>query len=125
VDRDGNDVGGIRMPESQAPLATYTGWNLRVPEIGAADELFSMQGSWIPFARTRKDREKSGDPRLSMEERYQSREEYLEKFAAAGRSLVAAGFLWRRPAPLPPAHARVGLFASVTRPAGAARSSLL
>jgi hypothetical protein len=93
VDRDGNDVGGIRMPEIQAPLATYTGWNLRAPEIGAADELFSMQGSWIPFARTRKDREQSGDPRLSIEERYKSREEYLEKFAAAGKSLVAAGFL--------------------------------
>jgi hypothetical protein len=93
VDRDGNDVGGIRMPEIQAPLGTYTGWNLRTPEIGAADELFSMQGSWIPFARTRKDREKSGDPRLSIEERYQSREEYLEKFADAGKSLIAAGFL--------------------------------
>ena len=72
VDRDGNDVGGIRMPEIQAPLATYTGWNLRAPEIGAPDELFSMQGSWIPFARTRKDREQSGDPRPSIEERYRA-----------------------------------------------------
>ena len=60
VDRDGNEIGGIRMPEIQAPLGTYTGWNLRAPEIGAPDELYSMQGSWIPFARTRKDREQIG-----------------------------------------------------------------
>jgi hypothetical protein len=93
VDRDGNDVGGIRMPEIQVPLATYTGWNLRTKEIGAADELFSMQGSFIPFARTMADREKSGDPRLSIAERYASREEYLAKFESATKSLAAAGFL--------------------------------
>ena len=81
------------MPEIQAPLATYTGWNLRAPEIGAPDELFSMQGSWIPFARTRAEREKSGDPRASVAERYAGREEYLAKFEAAAKSLVAAGFL--------------------------------
>ena len=38
-------------------------------------------------------RDNRGDPRLSIEERYPSREEYLEKFAAAAKSLVAAGFL--------------------------------
>ena len=93
VDRDGNDAGGIRMPEIQAPLATYTGWNLRVKEIGAPDELFSMQGSWIPFARTKAEREKNGDPRLSIAERYASRDEYLAKFEAAAKSLAASGFL--------------------------------
>ena len=93
VDRDGNDAGGIRMPEIQAPLATYTGWNLRAKEIGAPDELFSMQGSWIPFARTKEEREKAGDPRLSVAERYSGREEYLARFEAAARSLVSAGFL--------------------------------
>jgi hypothetical protein len=81
------------LPEIQAPLGTYTGWNLRAPAIGAPEELYSMQGSWIPFALTRKDRERTGDPRLSIEERYKGREDYLEKFAAAGKSLVAAGFL--------------------------------
>ena len=49
--------------------------------------------SWIPFARTKADREKSGDPRLSVEERYKGREEYLAKFEAAAKSLAAAGFL--------------------------------
>jgi hypothetical protein len=93
VDRDGNDVSGIRMPEIQAPLATYTGWNLRAKEIGADDELFSMQGSWIPFAHTKAERERSGDPRLSIAERYANRGDYLAKFEAAAKSLAAAGFL--------------------------------
>jgi len=93
VDRDGNDVAGIRLPEIQAPLATYTGWNLRASDIGAPDELFSMQGSWIPFARTKAERAKTGDPRLSMEERYAGREDYLAKFEAAAKSLVGAGYL--------------------------------
>jgi hypothetical protein len=93
VDRDGNDLGGIRLPEIQVPLATYTGWNLRTPGIGAPDELFSMQGSFIPFARTKADREKSGDPRLSIAERYAGREDYLAKFESAAKSLSAAGFL--------------------------------
>jgi hypothetical protein len=64
-----------------------------VKEIGAPDELFSMQGSWIPFARTKAEREKNGDPRLSIAERYASRDEYLAKFEAAAKSLAASGFL--------------------------------
>jgi hypothetical protein len=93
VDRDGNEACGIRMPEIQVPLATYTGWNLRAPEIGAPDELFSMQGSWLPFARTKAEREKAGDPRLSTAERYAGREDYLAKFESAAKSLAAAGFV--------------------------------
>jgi Alpha/beta hydrolase domain len=99
VDADGNDLGGIRMPEIAVPLATYTGWNLRAPSIGAPGELASLQGSWIPFARTKAEREKTGDPRLSIEERYAGREAYLQGFEAAARKLVSAGFLL--PADLP------------------------
>ena len=29
VDRDGNDVAGIRLPVVQVPIGTYTGWNLQ------------------------------------------------------------------------------------------------
>ena len=99
VDRDGNDLGGIRMPEIQVPLATYTGWNLRAKEIGAPDELYSMQGSWIPFAHTKAEREKTGDPRLSIAERYAGKAEYLAKFEAAAQSLVSSGFLLQADVP--------------------------
>ena len=78
------------MPEIAEPLATYTGWNLRSPAIGAPGELASLQGSWIPFARTKAEREKAGDPRKSIEERYRGRDEYLKKFEAAARKLVTA-----------------------------------
>jgi hypothetical protein len=99
VDADGIDVSGVRMPEIAEPLATYTGWNLRSPATGAGGELASLQGSWIPFARTKTEREKAGDPRKSIEERYAGREEYLKKFEAAARKLVAERFLL--PADLP------------------------
>ena len=96
VDPDGNETAGVRSPLVQWPLATYTGWNLRGKEIGAPDELFSMQGSWIPFARTRAERMKTGDPRPSIEERYATRDEYLQKVAAAARRLADTGYLLDR-----------------------------
>jgi hypothetical protein len=93
VDRDGNERAGIRMPEIAAPLATYTGWNLRDPKIGAPQELVRLSGSYIPFARTRAERERAGDPRLSIEERYPSRAAYLGQFAEAALKLIKDGYL--------------------------------
>lgn len=93
VDRDGNETSGIRLPDQVTPLATYTGWNLRDPKIGAPDAMFDMVGSMIPFARTRAEREKTGDPRPSIEERYASREEYLRKVDAAAQPLVRQGLM--------------------------------
>ena len=53
VDADGNDIAGIRMPELAVPLATYTGWNLFNENAGPTNTLSSMQGSFIPFAKTK------------------------------------------------------------------------
>lgn len=92
VDADGNSLAGIRVPALEAPIATYTGWNLRA-EGFAEDEACSSRGSYIPFPATRADRMASGDPRLSIEERYASRKHYLKKFATAARKLVAKRFL--------------------------------
>ena len=57
VDRDGNEVSGVRLPDLTVPLATYAGWNLRHPQMGAPDQLMSLMGATIPFPATRKDRE--------------------------------------------------------------------
>ncbi len=95
TDADGNDLGGVRLPELQVPLATYTGWNLRDPSIGASDLRLSFLGSFIPLTRTAADREKSGDPRLSVGERYASREQYMGKFAGAALKLIHDRFLLR------------------------------
>ncbi len=92
-DADGNDLGGVRLPELQVPLATYTGWNLRDPGIGAPEQRVSFLGSWIPLARTAEERKKSGDARLSIAERYASREEYMSKFEQAAKKLIEQSFL--------------------------------
>ena len=99
VDEDGNEVAGIRVPEVAVPLATYTGWNLRAPEIGAPDELYSMAGSWLPFARTRAERQQRGDPRRSIEERYRSRDDYVARVNECARELAREGYLLERDIP--------------------------
>jgi alpha/beta hydrolase family protein len=93
VDADGNARGGIRLPEIAVPLATQAGWNYRDRSIGAPDRLAGEIGSYIPFPRSRTERERAGDPRLSIEERYRNRDEYAGKIAAAALDLVSKGYL--------------------------------
>jgi hypothetical protein len=93
VDADGNVRSGIRLPDIAVPLATQAGWNYRDASIGAPDRLAGEIGSYIPFARTKSERDRSGDPRLSIEERYRNRDEYLGKFAAAALDLVERRYL--------------------------------
>ena len=99
-DADGNDLGGVRLPELQVPLATYTGWNLRDPSIGAPEQRVSFLGSWIPLAKTAAERKKSGDPRLSVAERYKSQEEYMNKFEQAAKKLIEQRFLLQEDLPM-------------------------
>jgi hypothetical protein len=58
-----------------------------------------MQGSFIPFAKTKSDREKASDPRPSVEERYKSREEYIVMVTNAANELVAKGYLLKDDVP--------------------------
>ena len=97
VDVDGNEVGGIRLPAIEVPLATYAGWNVRHPDIGGAGQVMApggtVVGCAIPFAATREERLASGDPRPSIEERYGSRDEYLERVRSCAESLVESGYV--------------------------------
>jgi hypothetical protein len=76
VDEDGNEVAGLKSVLMQAPLGTYTSWN---PV--AAGPLRGNEGNlaagYIPFALTKAERQASGDPRRSVEERYGSKEGYV------------------------------------------------
>jgi hypothetical protein len=91
-DRDGNGLSGVRPPDVEAPIATHTGWNLRAA--GQAEgELCATTGSYIPFAKTRSERLGSGDPRLSLEERYGSEEGYLCAIKGAAAKGVKQRFL--------------------------------
>jgi hypothetical protein len=93
VDPDGNEVSGVSLPDLTVPLATYTGWNLRHPQMGASDQLMSLMGSTIPFPATRRDREALGDPRLSISERYPTKTEYLAQARREAQRLVESGHL--------------------------------
>ncbi|HAK55858.1 MAG: alpha/beta hydrolase domain-containing protein [Vicinamibacterales bacterium] len=93
VDEAGNDRAGIRMPEIEVPLATQTGWNYRDPGIGAPDRLSSEIGSYFPLARTRAERERIGDDRRSIDERYRDKHDYLGRITAAALALVAERYL--------------------------------
>ena len=89
--------GGIRHPNLAAPLATHTGWNLR--RVGFAEgEQCAGTGSFIPFAANRVERQASGDPRLSLEERYPSHKAYVRTVSAAADALVQDRLLLRRDA---------------------------
>jgi Alpha/beta hydrolase domain len=86
VDSDGNELAGVKLPPIAVPLGTYTGWNVYRSE---PCELCDRDGSLIPFARTRAERDAAGDPRPSLEERYGSRENYVARVEAAATALVA------------------------------------
>jgi hypothetical protein len=88
VDADGNERDGVRLPEITVPLATYAGWNLRDPSIGAPDQRVAFEASYLPFPRTAADRQRSQDPRKSIAERYADREDYLTRYRAAVDDLV-------------------------------------
>jgi len=92
VDADGNDMGGVRYPDMQVPLGTYLGWALR--KAGFAEgELLSTNGCIVTFARTKAEREKNADPRLSIEERYASHAAYVEAVRRAVDGLVKEGLM--------------------------------
>jgi len=99
VDADGNDIPGIRMPEIAVPLATYTGWNLYNERSGPTNVMSTLTGSFIPFPRTRAERERSADPRLSVEERYKTRDQYLELISKSANDLVEKGYLIKEDVP--------------------------
>ena len=97
VDADGNSKGGLRHPLLTAPIATHTGWAVRIPGYAAGD-LFTVQGSYMPFAETAAERARTGDPRLSFDERYGSHAAWAAKVTAATEDLVTDRLLLREDA---------------------------
>jgi len=67
-----------------------------LPSAGAREQRVSFVGSFFPFARTRAEREHLHDPRLSIEERYADRADYLRRAATVVDSLVARRLLLER-----------------------------
>ena len=88
ADADGADLGGIRSVYQQAPIGSYLGWNVGRKD-RFEDGFCLFQGAFIPFARTRAEREAAGDPRPSIEERYPTPADYVAAVRRATEALVA------------------------------------
>ncbi len=78
VDREGNELGGVRMPDLDVPLGIYTGWNLRAPAIGSADRMIAFTGSFFPYS--------------DIKQRYASKDGYLDRVKTAAAALASRHF---------------------------------
>jgi hypothetical protein len=91
VDADGNDIAGIRSVDVAAGIGTNTGWNY-TSKPGVIDLAF-LYGSYFPYAKTKAARMTSGDPRLSLEERYVSQAGYVAAVTKVASDLVTRRFM--------------------------------
>jgi hypothetical protein len=90
---DGLDAAGLRRPDDvRTPLATLNGWGVRGAGFRAG-ELCGLNGQNIPFAATAVEREASGDPRLSIEERYPTHTDYVSHVTEAAQEMQNNGYL--------------------------------
>ncbi len=99
-DARNNERGMLLPPSVSAPVATYTGWNLRSESVGAKTELLRLKGGYIPLRKTREERLAASDPRQSLLERYDDFEAYLSAFEAAAQELVDRRYLLAEDLPL-------------------------
>jgi hypothetical protein len=88
IDADGNDLPGVRSAPLAAPLGTYTGWNLRAKGFMENEGCY-LNGSYVPFARTAAQRTASKDPRPSLEERYATKQKFVDTVSGAAKQLVS------------------------------------
>ena len=93
VDADGNEIGGVRVPEQAVATATTMGWGVRSAASGTPGELCYLDGSYAPLVRTAAQRKDFRDPRPSLAERYQTPENYLAKIKAHADTLLRGGYL--------------------------------
>ena len=89
TDADGNETSGIPSPLLAAPLGSYLGWNVTASGYRKG-RVCGFAGGFIPFARTKAEREATSDPRPSLEERYGTHDAYVARVRAAGRAPRAA-----------------------------------
>ena len=106
INADGNEnVSGLPTILGNAPLATYTGWNLTTtgwygPGVsngpGSQGQVFAgagNSGGYWPFWDTKANRLANSDPRLSLEERYGSHKGYVCPVKQAAVNAVGQGYL--------------------------------
>lgn len=93
VNEDGNEIGGLQMPDVEVPVATHTGFNVRQPSTGGTGQILEYVGLSLPFATDAARRGARSDPRGSIAERYESRDSYLECIRQAAEKQVRRRYL--------------------------------
>jgi hypothetical protein len=88
---DGTGVGGINSLWTRVPLGTNVGWNVRAGD--RKPDLCFLNGSFVPFAKTKAERLTKRDPRPSLEERYKDHIGFVSAVQTATESLVKERFL--------------------------------
>jgi hypothetical protein len=61
-------------------------------------QMCEFTGGYVPFAKTKAERQASGDPRLSLEERYGNQEAYVAAVRSAAEKAVRERYLLRKDA---------------------------
>ena len=109
-DGDGNAIGGVQLPDMQAPLGVNARQN---PPLSF---LCMLAGAYVAFPRTQADADAAHDSHRPVLERYKTRNAYANRIRTAARELEKDGFLlpedaaiiipsaaenppWRAPAP--------------------------
>ena len=92
VDSDGNETSGVASVQHQAPLGTYLGWNVTAQGYFAGRQC-GLNGGFVPFAKTKAERETAGDPRPSLEERYGTHAGYVDAVKRAAERNLRERFL--------------------------------
>ena len=88
TDDNGHEIDALRLPVIDVPRATYLGWNTRRYGYGAP-HICGLVGSRLPLAKTRSERELTGDLRPSLEERYPTANAYVSQVKRSAEQLVA------------------------------------
>lgn len=93
IDEDFNETAGIRLPDISVPVASHSGWHPRHESTGAAAQACIFVGFSLFLAVDEKISVKTGDPRISIEARYASKNDYLELVTSAAHILVEENLL--------------------------------
>jgi hypothetical protein len=86
-DEDGNVVGGVRLPDMQAPLGVNARQN---PPLSF---LCMLAGAYVAFPQNQADADAAHDPHHAVLERYKTRNDYVDRIRGAARELERDGFL--------------------------------
>ena len=86
-DADGNALGGVRLPDMEAPLGVNAQQN---PPLSFA---CMLGGAYVAFPRTQADADSKHDSHKPVLERYKTRNDYVNQVRIAARNLKHDGFL--------------------------------